>query len=170
MNPTISHPFPRLAGLAPIADAATRVLILGSFPGLASLRAQQYYGHPRNHFWKLLGALTGEDLTALAYEQRVARLRALRIGVWDVIARCERAGSLDSAIRNEQPNDFSVLFAASPRIERVAFNGAKAARYRKVLEAHGKAVVVLPSSSPANAGYSFERKLACWAKALEIQP
>jgi len=156
-----------LSGLAPIADAATEILILGSFPSEASLRAQQYYGHPRNHFWKLLGAVLDEPLHALSYAERVSCLLAHRIGVWDVIAACERAGSLDSAIRNEQANDFEALFTASPRVHLVALNGGKAGRYRRVFEVLGKDVVVLPSSSPANATHSFDVKRSRWTENLK---
>jgi len=156
-------------GLAPIADAATEILILGSFPSDASLRAQQYYGHPRNHFWRLLGSILELPLAELPYAERVACLRARRIGVWDVIAACERSGSLDSAIRNEQPNDFKTLFTASPNIRLVALNGGKAGRYRRTIEALDKTVVVLPSTSPANATHSFEVKRIRWA-ALLIDP
>lgn len=155
-----------LRGLAPIAGAATEILILGSFPSEASLRAQQYYGHPRNHFWKLLGAVLDVPLHVMPYSERVSCLLAHRIGVWDVIAACERAGSLDSAIRNEQANDFETLFAASPRVRLVALNGGKAGRYRRVFEALGKDVVVLPSSSPANATHSFDIKRSRWAALL----
>jgi hypoxanthine-DNA glycosylase len=152
--------------LGPICDARTRVLILGSFPGVASLRARQYYGHPRNHFWRLLGAVIGEPLHEMEYSQRLPLVLASGFGVWDVIAACQREGSLDSSIKNEQPNDFAGLLARYPDIRRFALNGGKAARYRRVLEATGREVVVLPSSSPANATHSFERKLLLWKQSL----
>ena len=87
-----------LDGLGPVVDANTRLIVLGSFPGVASLQAQQYYGHPRNHFWPILSALWGVDLTALPYPKRIAELRRRGLGVWDVYAACRREGSLDTAI------------------------------------------------------------------------
>lgn len=155
-----------LTGLAPVVDADCRLLILGSFPGVASLRAGQYYGHPRNHFWTLLGDLAGDNFSVLEYPARLARLRAHRMGIWDVIAACERVGSLDTAICNEQANDFAALFQACPHIERVAFNGAKAGRYGKMIAELGKDTVILPSSSPANAGWSLARKRQRWTALL----
>ena len=159
-----------LAGLAPIGDSDARTLILGSFPGEASLAAAQYYGHPRNHFWRLVGGVLGEPLFELPYEERVARLRAHRIAVWDVIAHCEREGSLDSAIRAEVANDLGGLLRRWRHIDLIAFNGGKSASYRKrvavIPEAARCALVVLPSSSPANATHSFAVKQAAWTAAL----
>lgn len=98
-----------LTGFPPVIDQHTTILILGSFPGTASLDAQQYYAHPRNQFWKLIGALIKEDLPALPYAERLLRIKAHHIGVWDVIAACAREGSLDSAIRQARHNDFAML-------------------------------------------------------------
>ena len=151
-----------LEGLAPVIAADTRLVILGSFPGVASLAAQQYYGHPRNQLWPLLSALWGEDLVALAYAQRLAALERHRVGLWDVYRNCEREGSLDSAIRSPVPNDLSRLKSLAPRLQAVAHNGAESARSRRLTERLGLAVHALPSSSPANASWSFERKLAAW--------
>jgi double-stranded uracil-DNA glycosylase len=151
-----------LTGLPPIIDRRTQILILGSFPGEASLAAQQYYGHPRNQFWPLLSAVLEEDLVALDYAQRVQRLLAHRIGLWDVIAACERSGSLDSAIRNPQHNDFSALKSTSPRLARICFNGKTAGKFEPRFAQAGFATLVLPSSSPANAQWSFTEKLAAW--------
>ena len=163
-------PTSSMAGLAPIGDARARTLILGSFPSEASLAAAHYYGHPRNHFWRLVGGAIGEPLSEMAYEQRVARMREHRIGVWDVIAHCQRKGSLDSAIRAEVANDVEGLLRRWPHVTRIAFNGGKAASYRKrvavIPEAARCDLVVLPSSSPANATHSFAVKQAAWAAAL----
>lgn len=164
-SPAVDRP-PPLHGLAPVHDADTRILILGSFPSEASLRARQYYGHPRNQFWRLLGGVIGEPLQELSYAERLARVRAHRFGIWDVIASCERQGSLDSAIRDAAVNDFAALFGCSPRICRIAFNGGKAASYRRLLAPLGKEMSILPSSSPANASWSFERKQAAWIECL----
>ncbi len=107
----MNKPLPRmtLTGLPPVIDQTTRTLILGSFPGIASLQAQQYYAHPRNQFWALLSALLQTDLQGMAYQQRLACLLQHGIGLWDVIAGCRRAGSLDSAIRAARANPFDWL-------------------------------------------------------------
>jgi len=151
-----------LSGLAPVADRATRILILGSFPGAASLAAQQYYGHPRNQFWPLLAAVLDTELAGLPYPQRLRRLLAHGVGLWDVIASCERAGSLDSAIRNPRHNDFSVLKRRCPLLTRICFNGKTAGKFEPRLAAAGFQTLVLPSSSPANAQSSFAEKLVLW--------
>ena len=155
-----------LTGLPPEVDRRTRILILGSFPGAASLAAQQYYAHPRNQFWRLLSAITGEDLVTLAYAQRVKRLNAHGIGLWDVIASCERSGSLDSAIRNAVFNDFAALKRRCPDLSRICFNGKTSGKFSSHFTAEGFETLVLPSSSPANAQFSFEHKLAAWQKML----
>ena len=102
-----------LTGLAPVIDANIRILVLGSFPGAASLAAGQYYGHPRNLLWPILSQLTGEDLAGLPYDERLPRLLVHGIGLWDVLGACERTGSLDSAIRSPAANDFARLRAAT---------------------------------------------------------
>ena len=151
-----------LEGLAPVIAADTRLVVLGSFPGVASLAAQQYYGHPRNALWALLSALWGVDLVALAYPQRLDALRRHRVGLWDVYRSCEREGSLDSAIRAPELNDLASLKARAPGLRAVAHNGAESARSRRVTAGLGLDVHALPSTSPANAAWSFERKLAAW--------
>jgi hypoxanthine-DNA glycosylase len=151
-----------LEGLAPVVAADTRLIVLGSFPGVASLAAQQYYGHPRNLLWRLLSTLWDEDLVALAYPQRLEALRRHRVGLWDVYRSCERQGSLDSAIRAAVPNDLARLTALAPGLRAVAHNGGESARSRRLTEQLGVAVHTLPSTSPANASWSFERKLAAW--------
>ena len=156
----------RLQGLAPVLDANTRVLVLGSFPGAASLRAQQYYGHPQNHFWKILGALWQLPLPTMAYPERVAALLAHGLGVWDVYGACEREGSLDANIRNAEVNDFSWMHRACPVLEAVAHNGGESFRHAKHTESLGLPVYKLPSTSPANASWSFDRKLAAWSEVL----
>ena len=154
----------RRIGFDPVADADTRLLILGSLPGDASLRAARYYAHPRNAFWRLLGGVLGEDLDTLAYEARLERLKARRIGLWDVIASAERSGSLDAAIRSPQAADLRGLVAGLPELRAVAFNGGLAARLgRRILEDHADLVLLdLPSSSPAHARPLAE-KAARWA-------
>ncbi|MEK8049293.1 DNA-deoxyinosine glycosylase [Ideonella sp. DXS22W] len=156
----------RLLGLPPVADARTRVLLLGSFPGAASLAAQQYYGHPRNQFWPIVGALLGEALTAMPYAQRLDALRAHGVGLWDVYAACRREGSLDSAIEQAEPNDLASLVARLPALAAIAHNGGESARSLRITRAFGVPVHRLPSTSPANASWSFERKLVAWREAL----
>jgi hypoxanthine-DNA glycosylase len=153
---------PVLTGLAPVIGRAPRLLILGSFPGEASLAQARYYAHPRNQFWPILGALLDEPLAGLDYEPRLERLRARRIALWDVLGACRRAGSLDAAIRDARGNDFEALLAGAPQIGAVAFNGATAAKAEPVFAARGLATYRLPSTSPAHAGLGFEAKLARW--------
>jgi hypoxanthine-DNA glycosylase len=151
-----------LTGLPPVLDQDTRVLILGSFPGAASLTAEQYYAHSRNQFWPLLSAVLGEELVPLTYPERLARLRAHGIGLWDAIAACEREGSLDTSIRNAQANDFANLKHHCPHLVRVCFNGKTSGKVAGRFADAGFETLVLPSSSPANAQMTFSQKLAIW--------
>lgn len=154
-----------LNGLPPIADGDARVLILGSFPSAASLRAGQYYAHPRNQFWLIVEALfgiaRGDD-----YARRCAQLNAHGVAVWDVIASCRRAGSLDAAIRCAEVNDFAAFYRAHPEIAAVFFNGAEAEKqYRRQVDVAGPVGVRLPSTSPAYAAMSLANKIAAWRTA-----
>lgn len=167
-DPTVS----RDEGLAPVVGQQTRWLILGSFPGQASLQARQYYGHPRNQFGRLLQAVwpddplpSGED----AYEARCRWLLSHRLGLWDVYASCVRPGSLDSAIRDAQRNDFRVLARQCPQLCLIGFNGAQSFRHaHEVLSDLGDLPVVrLPSTSPAHASQTFDDKLRAWRAAAE---
>nr|WP_036230091.1 DNA-deoxyinosine glycosylase [Methylibium sp. T29] len=158
---------PPLSGLPPVVGPATRLVVLGSFPGAASLAAQQYYAHPRNHFWPLLSALWGVDLRALDYPRRLQELTARGLGLWDVYATCRREGSLDSAIRDARPNDLAGLRRLAPNWQAVAHNGGESARSARLTAALGLVVHRLPSTSPANASWSFERKLAAWRAVFE---
>ena len=159
----------RLVGLPPVIGPGTRLLVLGSFPGVASLRAQQYYGHPQNQFWKILSALWAQDLQTLPYEQRLAVVRDRGLGIWDVYAACEREGSLDTRIDSQSivPNDFATFFDHHPAIRRVFFNGTMAETVfrRHVLQTLPPLPLRyhrLPSTSPANAAFSFARRLEAW--------
>lgn len=156
----------RLQGLPPVIGRRTRLLILGSFPGVASLQARQYYGHPRNHFWPLLSAIWGVDLAAMPYRRRLAELRRRGLGLWDVYASCRREGSLDQAIEEAELNDLASLRQRAPRLQLVAHNGGESARAMRHIRALGLPVQRLPSSSPANASWSFERKLQAWRAAF----
>lgn len=156
-----------LRGLPPVIDQRTRLLVLGSFPSVASLTAGQYYAHPRNHFWPLLSALWGLDLRALDYPKRLQEALQRGLGLWDVYAHCRREGSLDSAIRDAEFNDLAALKARAPALQAVAHNGGESARAMRFTAALGVRVWRLPSTSPANASWSFERKLAAWREAFE---
>ena len=154
-----------LTGLAPLVSTQTRLLILGSFPGVASLQAQQYYGHPRNHFWPILSAICGcspDEMRASRYEKRSKWLLDKKLGVWDVYAACEREGSLDSAIFGATLNDFSSLKQLCPNLQAIAHNGGESFKHAKHTQLLGLPVYKLPSTSPANASWSFDRKLAAW--------
>ena len=158
------------AGLPPIARADARLFILGSLPGDASLAARQYYAHPTNQFWRLLGGAIDEELHTLAYADRLARLQQRQIGLWDVIASAERPGSLDQAIRAAQHNRIAHLLRDFPDLRAVAFNGsASAAAGRKLIGQLSGAVTLidLPSSSAANTR-PFAEKAAAWARLAEF--
>jgi hypoxanthine-DNA glycosylase len=155
-----------LHGLPPVVAPHTRLLVLGSFPGVASLQAKQYYAHPRNHFWPILSALWGTDLHALPYAGRIAFVRDRGLGIWDVYARCRREGSLDSAIEEAELNDLQGLSRHAPQLQAIAHNGGESARAMRITRGLGLPVWRLPSTSPANASWSFERKLAAWREAF----
>jgi hypoxanthine-DNA glycosylase len=171
----------RLRGLPPVIDARAQVLILGSFPSTASLAAGQYYAHKQNQFWRIVGAVIGQRLPDMDYPQRIVAVQAAGIAIWDVFGSCEREGSLDSAIREAQPNDLaglqksaqplraaSGLTVSQLAVRRVCFNGRMAAKQIRKIEALGFETRVLPSTSPANAGMCFEDKLRLWREALNI--
>jgi hypoxanthine-DNA glycosylase len=137
--------------------------VLGTLPGEESLRAQRYYAHPRNLFWRLIGGAIGRDIESLDYEHRVAALREARIGLWDTIASARREGSLDTAIREIEHNPLAELVATLPELRAVAFNGAKSAGIgMKLLAGCGVELVPLPSSSPAHAAMRFAEKARLW--------
>ncbi|UNK50200.1 DNA-deoxyinosine glycosylase [Lysobacter sp. S4-A87] len=167
-----SAPTRLLKGFPPVSAKDARVLILGSMPGTASLQAHQYYAHPHNRFWPIMGELVGAT-PALPYAQRLLRLKQSGIALWDVFDRCERDGGLDSAIRDDtaQANDFPAFFAGHRGVRTVLFNGAKAeSGFRRLAgvqpDALGVQCVRLPSTSPANASIAPTVKLAAWRHAL----
>jgi hypoxanthine-DNA glycosylase len=151
--------------MAPVGSSDARLLILGSLPGEASLKAQRYYAHPQNQFWRLLGAAIGEELAALDYDDRISRLAARDIALWDVVGEARREGSLDGAIRGAMPNRLADYVATHPRLRAVAFNGQTAARLgRLALPGVGGLLLVdLPSSSPAYT-LPFAWKVERWAE------
>lgn len=167
----------RLQGLSPLVTPNTRLLVLGSFPGVRSLQSQQYYAHPQNHFWPVLHALWPQAPWPQEgdYAQRCACALAQGLGIWDVYASCKREGSLDSAIRDAELNDFPALLRRCPQLTGIAHNGGESFRHARAVEqslAHaGLAGRVqlhkLPSTSPANASWTFERKLAAWRAVMQ---
>lgn len=168
--PALCQSFP------PAAREDARVLILGSMPGAASLRAQQYYAHPHNLFWPFMGEIFDAGPN-LPYAKRLERLHEHGVAIWDVLAFCERPGSLDSSINreSEMPNDFASFFAAHRKLERIALNGGKAAEAfkRHVVKVMPEKLAnieihALPSTSPANASQSREKKLAAWRAAMQF--
>ena len=151
----------RKQGLPPVLGRDTRVLILGSFPGEASLAAQQYYAHPRNDFWPLVAALIDTPLGQMPYLARLRALRANGIGLWDVFVACARGGSLDGAIRMAERGEVSRVRRVAPAVALVCFNGKTAARALPAWRDAGYATLSLPSSSPAYTR-PFAEKLALW--------
>ena len=151
----------------PLLPEKPTVLILGTMPGIVSLQQQQYYGHPRNHFWKIIASLFNSEILPQEYEERKSMLLANKIALWDVLQFCDREGSLDVAIKNPVPNPILELLSQKPSITKIIFNGKEShklfVKYFGVLENLNYEVV--PSTSPANT-MNFEIKLEFWRKAL----
>ena len=154
----MQHCFP------PVTRPDTRLLVLGSLPGAVSLARQRYYAHPQNQFWRLIGAAIERDLVPLSYEARLEALLDARVGLWDTVAAATRKGSLDADIRLHEASDLAALAGTLPDLKAIAFNGGTSARIgRKQLgDAAGLFLVDLPSSSPAYASLSFEKKRDAW--------
>src|SRR5665648_336981 len=154
-----------LSSFLPIIDERSSILILGSMPGVESLRLQQYYGHPRNQFWKILFELFDTEMSQ-EYEGKIAFIKAKKIALWDVIGNCYREGSLDSNIREEKVNDFGALFKVYPNIKTVLFNGGKAYdTYKKWIGFEASSKITfhkITSSSPANTK-KYAEKLSEWS-------
>ena len=156
----------RRRGLPPLLAPDARVLILGSFPSEASLAARQYYAHPRNHFWPVLGALLNEPLVEMSYPARTARVRLHGIAIWDTIIACERKGSLDAAIRNAERGEIARVRRVARGLRAVCFNGGTAARAEPAWRTEGFATLVLPSTSPAYT-LPLARKVDAWRALME---
>jgi len=164
----------QVQSFAPIIGASPRIVILGSMPGIASLEAVQYYAHPRNVFWPIMGELFGFD-HAIDYEARIQQIEALPIILWDSLKACHRPGSLDSNIDDDtaEANDFPRLLRQYPGIRAILFNGATSEKYFRKLAlpllpmADHIELIRMPSTSPANAGMNFEQKLATWRRLLD---
>ena len=164
----------RSSGFPPIIDDGAEILVLGSLPSQKSIEASEYYAHPQNAFWRIMGELFGAGPDR-SYEQRIESLKSNGIAVWDVLSSSVRPGSMDSDIdvSSAEPNDFSAFFKTNAGIELVCFNGQKAARMFEelILERHpelrpGLTLETLPSTSPAHASMSFEEKLVNWSIVL----
>jgi hypoxanthine-DNA glycosylase len=148
-------------GFPPVIDAGVETLILGSFPSVASLGKAQYYGHPQNHFWRLVGAVIGEPLPEMEYDQRLRTLIKHQLGLWDIIGKCVRPGSLDASIRDARHNDFARVTRVAKNLRRVCFNGKTAGKMEPLFAEWGYETLVLPSSSPAYT-LPFAEKLRQW--------
>ena len=157
----------------PSIDNNSKVLILGSMPGVKSLEEQQYYAHPQNRFWKVMGSICNfPDLSNLAYPEKLQILLNNNIALWDTIKSCNRIGSLDSDIQNETPNDIRKLLKKYPNIKIICLNGNKSySAFKKyfpdLLEKYN--CYKMPSTSPANAGYSLDALIQEWYKIIEIK-
>jgi hypoxanthine-DNA glycosylase len=147
----------------PIANAETSILILGTIPGDRSLELGEYYGHSRNRFWKILSKITNNDLP-LTYSDKKQLLLKTKIGVWDVAHKANRKGSLDSAIKDEEPNDLDNFIASHKNVKVIGFNGRKAeALFDKYFDRKDEInYISLPSTSPANAGINFDNICQAW--------
>jgi hypoxanthine-DNA glycosylase len=155
----------RSSSFEPAAIAGAKVLVVGTLPGQESIRRGEYYAHPRNAFWRIIEKLFGIPRDA-EYGERVRQLNAAGVALWDVCAAAHRPGSLDASIRFETPNDFAKFLTAYPSIKFIYFNGAKAGilfRRHVALPSAVVELVDLPSTSPANAGVSFDEKLKHWS-------
>ena len=152
----LHHPIP------PVYDRKSRILILGSFPSVKSREQQFFYGHKQNRFWRVLSQVLS-CVTPESIEQKREMLLTHHIAVWDVIASCEITGSSDASIRNVVPNDLSCILSQAD-IRTIYTNGGKAHQlYQKyIFPVNGREAVLLPSTSPANAGYSLERLVEAW--------
>lgn len=148
---------------SPISSPDSKMLILGTMPGTKSLELNQYYGHSQNNFWKFMFTIFNEDFAA-DYETKKALLLKNKIALWDVLQYCDRVGSLDSAIKNEIANDFESFLKLHPNIKTILFNGQKAAAFfKKYIHLKKEyTLITLPSTSPANAGKTFQSKLDEW--------
>jgi len=149
----------------PLSAPDIRVLLLGSLPGDKSLEVEEYYGHPRNRFWKVLSTIFKQSLPA-DYPEKKAMLRRLKVGVWDVAQQASRKGSLDSAIANEVPNELDQFIDQHHKLRIIAFNGKKAeAMFDQYFKRRAEIQYLsLPSTSPANAAFTFEQLCTHWSQ------
>ena len=146
----------------PVYDENSKILILGSFPSVKSREQQFFYGHRQNRFWRVMAQVLGCPVPE-SVEQKRAMLLTHHVAVWDVIASCEITGSSDASIRDVVPNDLSKILSCAD-IREIYTNGGKAHQlYQKyIFPVNGREAYLLPSTSPANAGYSLERLVEAW--------
>jgi len=159
----------RKIAFPPLVNSDSRILLLGTMPGEESLRKQQYYGHKQNHFWKIIYSIFNTPFSD-DYEERKALILSKGIALWDVLESCEGCGSLDSSIKNEQPNDFECFYKKYPQIKHVIFTSKKASGFYKKyvgLDAE-KTYITLPSPSPAHARMTLQQKTEKWKILLDI--
>lgn len=158
----------KISSFSPIIDRNSKILILGSVPGVKSLEMNQYYAHPQNKFWNIICEIFHEEFTK-DYSKRIGILKKHHVALWDVIETCERNGSLDSEIRNEEANKIEELLKNYPNITTIFCNGQKS--HKNLIKILGKnfqlPIFVLPSTSPANAGITYQNKLETWKIILE---
>lgn len=161
----------KISSFPPIINENSKILILGSIPGLKSLEMQQYYAHPQNKFWKIIFEIFNEEFTT-DYSERIKILEKHHIALWDVIDTCERKGSLDSEIRNEEANRIGELLQNYPNIKSIFCNGQKS--YKNLQKILPKdfylPIIALPSTSPAHASLKYEGKLLYWQNILNYLP
>jgi hypoxanthine-DNA glycosylase len=157
-----------ITSFPPFINHHTEILILGTMPGSASLEKQEYYAHPRNHFWKIIYTLFDSMPVTAIFNDKIKLLQINRIGLWDVLENCERKGSLDIHIKNQTENDFESLFQEFPGISKIVFNGKESHRYfsKKFGQMEGITYYVMPSTSPSNT-MSFENKLQIWSSCFQ---
>ena len=157
-----------ITSFPPFINSDTEILILGTMPGIASLEKQEYYAHPRNHFWKIIYTLFDSMPVSGVFNEKIKFLQLNKIGLWDVLENCERRGSLDVHIKNQTENDFKSLFQEFPGINKIVFNGKESYRFfnKKFGQLKGISYHVMPSTSPANT-MSFENKLKIWSSCLQ---
>ncbi|WP_264564194.1 DNA-deoxyinosine glycosylase [Flavobacterium sp. N3904] len=149
-------------------NSKTEILILGTMPGVQSLTKQEYYAHPRNHFWKILYTYFNALPIPDRFEEKIKFLQNHKVGLWDVLENCERKGSLDIHIKNQKENDFEMFFKQFPSITKIIFNGKQSHAFfsKKFGQIEGITYYVMPSTSPANT-MSFENKLKIWSTCFE---
>lgn len=157
-----------ITSFSPLLHENTKILILGTIPGNASLEKLEYYGHPRNNFWRIIFTFFKEEGIPTLFEDKITFLLSKNIGLWDVLQKCERKGSLDVNIKNQIVNDFETLFIRYKNIDTLIFNGKESYRffYKKYGQIKGITYQVMPSTSPANT-MSFENKLHLWSASLQ---
>lgn len=149
----------------PAINNNSKILILGSMPGIKSLEMAQYYAHPQNRFWKVMSVLCNTDLVSLDYGKRIETLLKNNFALWDVIKSCSREGSLDSAIENEKPNNIKALLKKYPNIEKIYLNGNKSySAFKKYFPELLPISKKMPSTSPANARFQMDALLKEWGE------